>query len=238
MTIVIDIHEAETQLSELIQRAENGEEIYISIDGSPVIRIMPKTEEKLQRPAPGLYDGKIKITSDFNSPLDIPGVDSGISREEILNSVRRGSEQDIQSRSALTDALNGIGHELHKNDVNLETWLDLSETSREELSKSTDETFLSSIAQLTTEQIEAVVIGESELIPPSDWNIPLSFDVAKTYLNRLPAVRVNSIGFDNFRFNFPPIALYTQHFVGFIVEFEGGFGLFKVGRNPSSEAPH
>ncbi|RPJ46026.1 MAG: hypothetical protein EHM21_08990 [Chloroflexi bacterium] len=41
MTITVNIHEAKTQLSKLIQRALSGEEVIIAIDGQPVKRLIP-----------------------------------------------------------------------------------------------------------------------------------------------------------------------------------------------------
>ena len=40
----------------------------------------------------------IRVEESTRSPLDVPGVDTGISRVDLLNSVREGREQDIQDR--------------------------------------------------------------------------------------------------------------------------------------------
>ena len=70
MTIMVNIHEAKTQLSKLIQRALNGEEVIIAKDGSPVVKLTPIRAEGWQRPAAGLYAGQITIMPNFDDPLD------------------------------------------------------------------------------------------------------------------------------------------------------------------------
>ena len=70
MTIKVNIHEAKTQLSKLIQQAISGEEVIIAKDGTPVIKLIPIQAEGLKRPAPGLYAGKITIMPDFDDPLE------------------------------------------------------------------------------------------------------------------------------------------------------------------------
>ena len=70
MTIIVNIHEAKTQLSKLIQRALNGEEVVIANDGSPVVKLIPIQPEGWTRPAPGLYDGQIMIMPNFDDPLE------------------------------------------------------------------------------------------------------------------------------------------------------------------------
>lgn len=62
----INIHEAKTQMSKLVERAQGGEEIIIAKAGKPVARIVPL--EKVKRKL-GLLDGKIKIPDDFNDAL-------------------------------------------------------------------------------------------------------------------------------------------------------------------------
>ncbi|MBZ0073193.1 MAG: type II toxin-antitoxin system Phd/YefM family antitoxin [Thiohalobacteraceae bacterium] len=62
----INIHEAKTQMSKLIERAQGGEEFIIAKAGKPVARIVPlaKTKRTL-----GILNGKIRIPEDFNAPL-------------------------------------------------------------------------------------------------------------------------------------------------------------------------
>jgi len=70
MTITVNIHEAKTQLSKLIQRALNGEEVVIAKDGTPVVRLTLIQPEGWARPAPGLYEGQIIIMPNFDDPLE------------------------------------------------------------------------------------------------------------------------------------------------------------------------
>lgn len=66
---MVNIHEAKTQLSKLIQKALNGEEVIIAKDGSPVVKLTPIQAAGWKRPSPGLYAGQITIRSDFDDPL-------------------------------------------------------------------------------------------------------------------------------------------------------------------------
>lgn len=68
MTQQINIHEAKTQLSKLIELAQAGEEFVIAKSGKPVARLIPIGKEKRKRKL-GLLDGKIKVPDDFNAPL-------------------------------------------------------------------------------------------------------------------------------------------------------------------------
>lgn len=53
---VVTIHEAKTQLSKLIARAEAGEEIVIARDKEPVVRLAPVAGKKHRR-VPGVMKG-------------------------------------------------------------------------------------------------------------------------------------------------------------------------------------
>jgi prevent-host-death family protein len=68
MTITVNIHEAKTQLSKLLQRVIAGEEIVIAKSGAPIARLIPY-EKKPVRRIPGSAKGKIWIAPDFNAPL-------------------------------------------------------------------------------------------------------------------------------------------------------------------------
>jgi prevent-host-death family protein len=68
MTIQINIHEAKTHLSELLQRVMNGEEIIIAKAGKPVARLLP-FEPAPQPRQPGNDAGKVIISPDFDEPL-------------------------------------------------------------------------------------------------------------------------------------------------------------------------
>lgn len=66
--LTVNIFEAKTQLSKLVQRAENGEEIILARAGKPVARLTQLQPEK--KPIVyGLMKGKIWIADDFDDPL-------------------------------------------------------------------------------------------------------------------------------------------------------------------------
>lgn len=64
----VNIHEAKTELSKLVERAEAGEEIVIARAGKPAARLVPLTKLRGHRRL-GLLDGKFQIPDDFNAPL-------------------------------------------------------------------------------------------------------------------------------------------------------------------------
>ena len=64
----INIHDAKTRLSRLVEEVETGEEIVIARAGKPVARLVPiKAKGILRRK--GLLKGKIKISESFYQPL-------------------------------------------------------------------------------------------------------------------------------------------------------------------------
>jgi prevent-host-death family protein len=68
MTIQINIHEAKTHLSELLQHVMNGEEIIIAKAGKPVARLLPFQPAPQPR-QPGNDAGLVTIAPDFDAPL-------------------------------------------------------------------------------------------------------------------------------------------------------------------------
>lgn len=68
MTITVNIHEAKTHLSKMLQRVAIGEEIIIAKAGKPIARIIPFEQKPIPR-VPGSAKGKIWIAPDFNAPL-------------------------------------------------------------------------------------------------------------------------------------------------------------------------
>jgi len=65
---IVNMHEAKSQLSKLVERACLGEEVFIAKDGNPVVRLVPVAPAGVERPM-GLYAGKIVIHADFDAPL-------------------------------------------------------------------------------------------------------------------------------------------------------------------------
>jgi prevent-host-death family protein len=64
----VNIHEAKTRLSQLIERVEAGEEILIARAGRPVARLSPLKAHLGPRKL-GRLDGRFRIPDDFNDPL-------------------------------------------------------------------------------------------------------------------------------------------------------------------------
>ena len=64
----VNIHEAKTHLSRLVERAEHGEEIIIARSGRPVARLVPLEGHEKPRVF-GRMRGKIRVADDFDAPL-------------------------------------------------------------------------------------------------------------------------------------------------------------------------
>jgi prevent-host-death family protein len=66
--MLVNIHEAKTKFSNLIQRALNGEEIIIAKDGTPLIKLTPYNPELSKRKGGQLKD-LMHFDPDFDQPL-------------------------------------------------------------------------------------------------------------------------------------------------------------------------
>lgn len=64
----VNIHEAKTNLSRLIEAVAEGDEVVIAKAGKPMVRLVPFVENKSPRRLGGLK-GKIQIADDFDAPL-------------------------------------------------------------------------------------------------------------------------------------------------------------------------
>jgi prevent-host-death family protein len=62
----VNVHEAKTNLSRLLDRVASGEEIVIGKAGKPVARLVPYAAPKPKR-KPGSMRGKIKIKPGFDA---------------------------------------------------------------------------------------------------------------------------------------------------------------------------
>jgi len=67
-TVTVNVHEAKTQLSRLLARAEAGDEVIISRADKPVARIVPIAPSTRTR-TPGLWKGKFTVPDSFFDPL-------------------------------------------------------------------------------------------------------------------------------------------------------------------------
>lgn len=64
----VNVHEAKTQLSRLLERAHAGEEIVIAKSGEPYARLVPLDIQKPKRQA-GTLRESVEIADDFFEPL-------------------------------------------------------------------------------------------------------------------------------------------------------------------------
>ena len=64
----VDVRDAKTHLSRLLERVERGEEIVIVRAGKPIARLSPAGPVGGRRPL-GLDRGKIWMSEDFDEPL-------------------------------------------------------------------------------------------------------------------------------------------------------------------------
>lgn len=71
----INIHEAKTHLSRLLEKVARGEEIIIAKSGNPVARLIPYTTQKRKRQF-GKDRGLFQVADDFDAPLPEEVIDS------------------------------------------------------------------------------------------------------------------------------------------------------------------
>lgn len=72
----VNMHEAKTRLSELVEAAERGERIVIARDGKPAVVLVPAATGK--RAPAGIYRLQVRIGEDFDAPLpaEFSGIDT------------------------------------------------------------------------------------------------------------------------------------------------------------------
>jgi prevent-host-death family protein len=66
MSLTVNVHEAKTQLSRLLEAASRGEDVVIARNGEPVARLVPIAPA---RRAPGAARGRGRLTAAFFEPL-------------------------------------------------------------------------------------------------------------------------------------------------------------------------
>lgn len=77
--MVINVYEAKTRLSELLERTGRGEEFVLARAGRPVARLIPYRPEREPR-APGRLAGRITMAPDFD-----------VTPEELLDAFEGGA---------------------------------------------------------------------------------------------------------------------------------------------------
>jgi prevent-host-death family protein len=68
MTQIINIHEAKTHLSRIVDEVAAGTEVIIAKAGKPLARLSP-IAPAVKKKKLGLLKGKVKVPDDFNGPL-------------------------------------------------------------------------------------------------------------------------------------------------------------------------
>jgi prevent-host-death family protein len=68
----VEIHEAKAHLSQLVERALDGEEIILTRDGEPAVRLVPERRPGGFASLAGVWQGRVRIAEDFDElPDDI-----------------------------------------------------------------------------------------------------------------------------------------------------------------------
>jgi prevent-host-death family protein len=66
----VNVHQAKTHLSQLLQEVERGSEVVIARSGVPIARLVPWQPARQGIAAPGCMRGQIAMADDFDAPLD------------------------------------------------------------------------------------------------------------------------------------------------------------------------
>ena len=69
MSLMVNVYEAKTQLSDLLKRVEAGEDVVIARAGKPVVRLVLVERRTGKRPGRGSLKGKIWMSDDFDDPM-------------------------------------------------------------------------------------------------------------------------------------------------------------------------
>jgi prevent-host-death family protein len=65
MTEIVNMHQAKSSLSRLVERALAGEDVVIARNGQPLVRLVPIPKQREPR-VPGRSKGRIWIAPDFD----------------------------------------------------------------------------------------------------------------------------------------------------------------------------
>lgn len=68
MTLTVNVHEAKTQFSRLLERAHAGQEIILAKAGKPYARLVPLAHDEVAARKPGRLAGK-RLPDTFLDPL-------------------------------------------------------------------------------------------------------------------------------------------------------------------------
>lgn len=77
MTVQVNVYEAKTQLSRLLDQVAVGEDVVIARAGRPVARLVPYARTTTPR-QPGAWRGRVEVADDFDVlPADIEAAFTG-----------------------------------------------------------------------------------------------------------------------------------------------------------------
>jgi prevent-host-death family protein len=68
MSTIVNVHQAKTHLSRLLDEVAAGAEVIIAKAGKPVARLVP-LEPVVRKKKLGLLQGRISVPDDFDAPL-------------------------------------------------------------------------------------------------------------------------------------------------------------------------
>lgn len=68
--LIVNTHEAKSQLSQLIEKTLAGENVVIARSGRPVVKLVPHTLNQKPR-IPGKFRGKILMVSGFTDESEV-----------------------------------------------------------------------------------------------------------------------------------------------------------------------
>jgi prevent-host-death family protein len=66
----VGMHEAKTHLSQLVERALEGEEIVLTRRGEPAVRLVPERSRGGLAALAGVWQGRVRIADDFDELPD------------------------------------------------------------------------------------------------------------------------------------------------------------------------
>jgi prevent-host-death family protein len=93
----VNIHEAKTHLSALLEDVRKGESFVIAKAGTPVAVVSPYQEEaKPARRRTGFMKGQIKVPENFDTMMqnEIIALFEGASEEELAEAIRKDEEAE------------------------------------------------------------------------------------------------------------------------------------------------
>jgi len=82
MATQVNVHEAKTHLSKLLERVEAGEEIVVARAGRPVARLVPHQPARGRR-QPGSAKGRVEILPGFDEYDEQIAHDFGMADDEV-----------------------------------------------------------------------------------------------------------------------------------------------------------